>query len=387
MKKDSESSSYKEELIMLPDKIESIMDFRIENDGIIRIAGASNQTREGGIWESKDGGKTWNELYSYTDILKIDQKKRIECFPHLSNCDEVLCMVFHFKNDGSLDSSTRSYLLNATGECTEVMNKFPKSSVPDSSRIGDDISFIGCILDGNNLLLSNESGELYVVDKKSSEVIHRVCKKGNALLSPDSYMIDGNNLYCISQINTFKYDLEKNEIVEEEEKSLEKLANAYVKSDRPTVIDAENESYYIAENDGIKKYADGKSKPMVQAKDMSIIPSDVYLNKLFVTEDEKFYLSCNSENDPPMLLLYTPRKENSDKSQKELNVYTLQEDDNVKKMIDYYQKSNKEIEINLTVGMNDNKTEDDAIKKLNTQILAGDGGCSFHGWNGHRQIY
>ena len=58
-----------------------------------------------------------------------------------------------------------------------------------------------------------------------------------------------------------------------------------------------------------------------------------------------------------------------------LKAYSLEESDTLRKAINVYQGAHPEVYVEYEIGMgeNDSVTREDALKKLNTQIMAGEG--------------
>ena len=122
--------------------------------------------------------------------------------------------------------------------------------------------------------------------------------------------------------------------------------------------------------------SDGKKQTFISKKEMSFVPSEVYGSTIAFDQKDQVYLAINREGDSPQLLLLSAGLSNkSRKGKKRVEVYTLQQDENVQKLVDHYQKENPDVQVDVTVGIEDNgsKTLDDAIKKLNAGMMGGDG--------------
>lgn len=87
-----------------------------------------------------------------------------------------------------------------------------------------------------------------------------------------------------------------------------------------------------------------------------------------------FYLLCDL-NHTPTLCHFTYDTEAPAVAEKELNIYSLYADEDLNQMISLFQKSHLDISVELEVGLTgeDGITEADAIRTLNTEILAGKG--------------
>ena len=91
-------------------------------------------------------------------------------------------------------------------------------------------------------------------------------------------------------------------------------------------------------------------------------------------DDGSFYLLANVDSEP-VLCHFTYDDAAPTAADTELNIYGLYEDEDLLQMISQFQKANPDISVNLEIGLTgeDGVTEADAIRTLNTEILAGNG--------------
>lgn len=92
------------------------------------------------------------------------------------------------------------------------------------------------------------------------------------------------------------------------------------------------------------------------------------------TEDGSFYLLCNLDG-VPTLCWFTYDEAAPVVAETELNIYSLYPDDDMTQMITQFQIANPDISVNHEIGLTgeDGMTEADAVRTLNTEILAGNG--------------
>lgn len=368
------SASYVETTIVLPDNSEGIMDLKLVDDDTILIATTSNGTRTGTLWKSLNNGNTWDRVINYTDVLGIDpDDKNVECIPHISNNGDMLCMVSTQVDKDTLAGYVECYIVTVEGDKEKVLVELPESSLSDGTYLGDGISIEGDILDNGDLLLSNTSGEMYIVNRETFQITDRIFREGDARFYYNGYSMDGNTFYGMGLKHNLRYDLESKEIVNSEEDSLNKVAKEYRYSQTAPIMTTKNGTHYTVSDDGIKMYKKEKASLIVAEKDMSIVPSDVYLNTIDLDKSGNIYLALNREGGAPMLLMYNLKNKIQEKDKGELEIYTLKKDDDIEKIVSYYKKEKKDTNITLTVGMDNNEIENDAIKKLNTKLLSGNG--------------
>lgn len=371
---DKDNEEYSESEIILPAGMSNIWDFVIAEDGKMQAAMTEKNTNKGYLWESTDGGKTWSESYCYTDIMGIEDAEKVDCVISLSGRGDAICMVADNTLDDSNIAETECYYIENAESSKKITNTMPESKVSDSLYVGSGFSWDGLVIDQDRLLISNQSGETYFLDKNTNEIVATILDSKNPLFSSGMFMLDGDNLYLIGIKDVVQYDVISNEIVKKNDKTLELVKKTNINSDKPAIMTANKGKFYLFNENGVQKFSSGKKTNVVSKKDMSIIPTEVYGSKIYIDEKERLYLAINQENDSPRLLYY--EKDNKENRAKDiLSIYTLRKDEGVQKLADYYQKKNKNIQTKVIVGLkeDDNKKLDDAIKKLNTSILGGDG--------------
>lgn len=91
-------------------------------------------------------------------------------------------------------------------------------------------------------------------------------------------------------------------------------------------------------------------------------------------DDGSFYLLCDLDGEST-LCYFTYDTEVPAVADTKLNIYSLYADDDLNQMISQFQKANLDITVELEIGLSgeDGMTEADAIRTLNTEILAGNG--------------
>lgn len=92
------------------------------------------------------------------------------------------------------------------------------------------------------------------------------------------------------------------------------------------------------------------------------------------TDDGSFYLLCDL-NREPTLCHFTYDEAVPTVADTKLKIYSLYADEDLNQMISQFQKANLDISVELEIGLTgeDGITEADAVRTLNTEILAGNG--------------
>ena len=91
--------------------------------------------------------------------------------------------------------------------------------------------------------------------------------------------------------------------------------------------------------------------------------------------DAEFYVACAKETGENTLVKLSYDPDVAATPQQELTVYSLEEDAGMRRLIARFQKQNPDIYVNYQIGLSgeDGVTASDALRMLNTEILAGDG--------------
>ena len=371
----SETDAYQEIEISIPEEINQLWDFQVCEDGRMQIAAISNNSQKGFIWESCDAGKNWNKLYCYTDLINLKDCAQYDCPIYLTeDCGSVCMIVDNSMNENNTEE-TRCYYIASSEDVKEIQNVMPESKVSEMLYVGNDFSWDAAVICQGNILVSNQSGETYLINKNTNEISAIVMDSKNPLFGADMFMIDEDSAYLIGVGDVIEYDLKKKEIIQKNDKNLIKVKEIAVNSEKTTIMAANKKSFYIFNEKGLKKISEGKQTKLINNSDMSFVPSEVYGRKICVDREDNIYLAINQENDAPKVLCYKKDNRSSEKTKKTLKIYSLRDDEGVQKLADYYQKKNKDIKVEVIVGLqeSDSKNLDDAIKKLNTSMLGGDG--------------
>ncbi len=132
---------------------------------------------------------------------------------------------------------------------------------------------------------------------------------------------------------------------------------------------------FFTTHDGLYSYAPGGSvtEELVGGARSSLGDPTFQPKALTGAEDGSFYVLSQGAEAALYHYVYDPEAPTQPSIQ--LRLYSLYEDENLRQMVSQYQKSHPEVAIDLEVGLTgeDGVTVADAIRTLNTQILAGNG--------------
>ena len=240
-----DQSGYEEREISLPEGCDNIWDFNVADDGVMRIAVTEEETQKGYVWESRNRGESWEQSWCYTDAMHITEPEKVDCSLSFSAKGNAVCMV----SDRSLDESecmdTRCFYMDFQGNAKELSNVMPRSEVSEALYIGDGFSYDSRIIDSENLLVSNESGETYLLNEETNEITDCILNSKNPLYSPGAFMVEGDQIYLLGVGDVIQYNSKEHAVEKKNDKTLELVKKAYVNSDKLAVLTAYKGDFYF----------------------------------------------------------------------------------------------------------------------------------------------
>lgn len=362
---------YIEKTIQIPDEIEHISDIAELESGALRIAGSNGPSRKGWIWESKDEGANWQKVYCYTDIINADEKKEGECHAYIKE-KETICVDIEYEYAEDIIFKTKCYFIDENGSCTEIENNSEGISYCDDKYKG--LGYVSNIVNDDILLLTNEGNEVFIVNKEAGNSMKNILTKGEKLISKKEFVIKEDKIFLITTLGAREYDIKTGEVYNTKNKDFKKAADEFDKSQEIGIMAADENAIYTANKNGVLKYVDGDKLKIADNKISQFTFADVYLEKLQPLENEDILLALNRPEDKPLLVRYCKTVEKEKEKNNNIKVYTLEKDDNIEKFVKKFINENNDIDVEIQIGNKDESSNtDDVIKKLNTEILGGNG--------------
>lgn len=369
----SENSNerYVEETIEIPNEIEHISDVAILKDGTIRIAGTNGPSRKGWIWESKDEGVNWQKVYCYTDIINADEKKEGECHAYIRE-KETICIDIEYEFAEDIVFKTKCYFIDENNNCIEIENNSEGISYCDDKYKG--LGYVSNIVNDDILLLTNEGNEVFIVNKEAGNSMKNILTKGEKLISKNGFVIKEDKIFLITTLGAREYDIKTGEVYNTKNKDFKKATDEFANSQEIGIITSDENAIYTANKNGVLKYVDGDKLKIADNKISQFTFADVYLKKLQPLENGDILLALNRPEDRPLLVRYCKTVEKEKEKHNNIKVYTLEKDENIEKFVKEFINENKDIDVEIQIGNKDESSNaDDVIKKLNTEILGGNG--------------
>ena len=265
------------------------------------------------------------------------------------------------------------FYISPTGEAKEL----------DLNETMDGYIFRCVFSDKGNLLLSSSNG-VQEINPQDGSVIHTY-DEGSVVSIFDTV---GSRLISVVDTEIHYYDMETGKPLEEEEVLTKEISSnpdnlqmTGVGINNLLFIDGdEKDSLFYVSHDGIYRYAFGGSvvEQVADGKLNSLSSPAIAFTDMARDKDGAFYLAVSdvSQSDPVgRICKYVYSKDTPAVPDTELTVYSLTDDDFLRQAAAAFQKKYPDIYLNLEIGMTgeDAVTETDALKALNTEIMAGKG--------------
>ena len=321
---------------------------------------------------SNDNGETWEDDNREWRTRLLNERKYASQIA--IGADNTAAVIY---NDGSYDEETGQSiydprLLVIRSDGTENLIDIPVSGDDKYPRN------IGIAENGKIFVSISGSSDLYVVKEDGSCEYFMTVQGG----CPELMQFQGNLMfldgYGYEQI--LIYDLERKEYVEDEIladfiKENYPDGNSYDGSGRYQMyfFTGEDGVIYIAGEKGLHRHVIGGSA-MEQIIDGSLCtfsnPSYEILGMVMLSDNEFLTLFVNGR-----LVRYVYDPDVATVPADKLKVYSLKENDTMRQAIALFMMAYPGVAVEYEIGMGEDSsvTREDALKKLNTRIMAGEG--------------
>lgn len=327
--------------------------------------------------DSSDGGKTWDTPVSISSLVG-DAGKDLEFYSIRLNSDGGIFLTGMNVSEESDDPAAQYFYIDKDKNVKEL---------DLSSLIGSDDVLWDSAFTGNNTLLLLTAGQnkgITEVNLSDGSTV-RTYEEGNNL---NSLAVVGEHLIAISDDSVHYYDLKTgdpendNDALTEQISSNEKNLQSVGMGQYPIIFTGseDGKDLYYADSKGAYHYTFGGSvvEQIMDGSLNSLSSPDISKSGMAVLDDGSIFIAANQNSDSgtvPQLLEYTYSKDTPAVPDTELTVYSLTDDSFLRQVAAAFQKKNPDIYLNVETGMTgeDAVTSTDAVKTLNTEIMAGKG--------------
>lgn len=358
VEKKSITEYYTGEQLKLPQDANYICDIYEKSDSNYLAVTAS---ASGLIWETDDGGQSWE---------KVTEKPQEVSKYYLNEAafvddNSVFCVFFNQKTEDTIEAEY--YLITLNGKCEKV----------ELSGIGAETDAFSDIQVKDSLVFGrDEEGKVVAFDIESGKKEHSY----SCDMYTNLYFFQGDAIVLVGPNGAETYDVKKekrekeNTYVEEQVYSIARKSSSY-----PMKVLEENEKIYCMSLKGVFEI-DQKSQKvttLMEGREQSFGNINTWLYSFHVCSDQNMIASMTTMDGECELWLYTYQKEGVERKviANEVSVYSLEYDSRLEDEINQYNAKKDDGYVEYSYGTNgaDSVTKSDAIKQLNTELLAGKG--------------
>lgn len=344
----------------LSDICRSAAGLRLTKDGTLYLCDAL-----GVVYESTDQGENWNP-YELPSLEEVKSQS------------EIYFLTMDMAEDGSL-WAVGNVSVNEDDWDPQLMH-FPKEG---SAQIFDQLS----LESGEQpcQVHVSDNGKVYLADYARTVYEVKEDQTVTKLLAVDGsfdYFAAHDNLlafYLNDGIGIKIYDLDQKDYVEDavldqfiQENYPSASSNGY-SSFQMFYFWGNDDAFYVAGKSGLHRHViSGSTMEEVINGGLSVLSNPNYWYSGMVALPDNEFLMLSSMG---KLIHFTYDATIPSVPEKEVTIYSLEEEDALLSAISTYQSRHPDVYVNYEVGMpqNSSVTKEDAIKNLNTEVLSGDG--------------
>lgn len=370
-KEEKTMGRYLEEDVALPEDCGDIQNMTLLEDGTLRIC----YYKGDGVFysDSSDGGKSWKEAVDLSEVLKVDTSKYGLSYPKLGAKGEIFVSAYDASGE---TEEHKYYYLAPDGSVKELdLSQILASGYVTEARFTDK----------GNLIINDFPTALVEINLLDGSIVRKY-EEGNNITC---FAPIGNYLVAVTNSTIHYYDLETGEPLEdaaalteqltEDESNLELIST----SSYPLVFSKgdEEDSLFYAEDGGVYRYSFKGSvvEEIIDGNLNSLSSPDISLVAMNRDQDGNIYVAVQDSaadmGHMGRVLKYTYSPDTPAEPDTELTVYSLLDNSYIRQVTAIFQKKYPDIYLSLEVGMTgeDGMTTTDALKTLNTEIMAGNG--------------
>lgn len=364
--KEKAMGRYLESEIPLPEGVYAVCGAGVLADGSLRLVGEDENGVSRSLWSSSDCGASWEKL-ELPDALSMD------------NAEGFLSVSFGPNGEtAALDYAYRPIVIGADGSGGSVEFSFPDGTgsegifelryAPTGELVGRDIS-----------------GGLHLLDveKKVSALCYN--ESGDRI---SSYSFAGKRLFAnaggrLQIYDTAAGEMEKADNVLNDNAMLDSQdgdGDTAAGGDRSLMFTAGEQEgdVYFCNDEGIYHHVLGGSvSEQIVNGSLNSLSNPSFSRKEFgvLPGGDFFIYGFDSAESVPKLLRYTWSADTPAMPDTELRMFALEDSAGLRQAIALYQKDHPDVYVHLELGLTgeDGKTAEDAIRALNTDLLAGNG--------------
>lgn len=363
---------YLEKELAVPEDCTEVASLQIMEDGSMEMI-ARNSDDELSLYKSSDQGKTWDEGKTLTSLFGLDGVSFYKAA--LGKDGSILGGVFIESEDE-----------NSTGDMDYYY--CPSGGGGKKLELGSDVSgsfsWDMAIGTNGNLFLELTGNGILELNPADGSVVHEY-EKGK---HTDYMGVTPEYLIVIADGDVRYYDIASGKPAEGGDALTEQLkktpSNLEFGNSSGTSLmfmdgDEEGSLFYV-DSTGLYRYAFGGNviEQVIDGSLNSISSTNKAFNCMAQDKEGKIYIGVVNYDSSDMegkLFSYTYSADTPTVPDTELAVYSMESNSSIRQAVVMFQKEHPDIYLTLETGMSgdDGVTRTDALKTLNTEIMAGKG--------------
>lgn len=355
-----------------------IYDMRKLKDGSLRIVGADRENGSAGVWESSDTGKTWKNIYNLP--AEVQSFAYLQ-FAALSPGGQIVCAVDEYISG---EAHSVLYLVDKEGKANEMSFELPEIEGEGGSTVSKSMKVRNYVLDlqfpGDDwVMLEDSYGKVYQINASDSSVKYTYDFAVGEMEAGFPMYAVGDTLLKQDGTQVLCYDMQTGE----QESSEEVLGQNDLQNGFFSAIDTLDggESIYCLSKGGVYYYRFGGSvmEHLIDGS-MNSLGEPSFVPSALVMIDEQNLLVAAENTDSSSetrgyILKYTYSADNPAKLEKELKVFSLYDNTEIRQSISRFKKEHTDVQVNYQVAFSEDNgmNVSDVLKTLTTEIMAGNG--------------
>lgn len=395
----------------------NIYDMKKLEDGNLRIVGSNGDNGSSGVWESADGGKTWKNIYDLPAEVQ-DQENGWMNYAVISPGGQIVCAFNEIESGGS-GIRPVLYLVDKEGKANKMSFELPKEEGKGGSTVSKSVEttvggeaqpetgegqpeeeqleagegqpeeeqpdsgamknvIMKLLFPGNDwVLVEDSAGTVYQVNVSDGSV--KYTYEFDATTSMFEIYSVGNTLIAQNETQVLCYDLQTGE----QKSSEEALSKGSTENGLFSAVDTMDggESIYSLSRGGLYHYKFGGSvmEQLIDGAMNSLGSPAFYPIALAMIDEQNLLVAANDTSSSSAtgvcVLKYVYSADTPAKPDKELKLYSLYDNKEIRQSINRFQKEHTDVYVNYQAALSEEggMTVSDALKVLTTEIMAGNG--------------
>ncbi len=389
-----------EEDVTLPIVFSSIYDMRKLEDGTIRIIGKNADDGKETVWDSKDSGVNWEKAFDAPGELQDEENGYID-YAALS-LDGQSVWVYNRIAEGGIKPIL--YLVSSEGSIGQIPFELPaaeqsgqgsaqsfSTNVSADEKEGEEgagdnvmnrsdvknLILDICFLGADQIMVTDMTDKIFQISISDGSV--KQTYDFNGMEDTHQVFTAGKKMLVVTSTEVLVYDTETGE----QQQAEEALQQSVAESGFFHAVDSMDagESIYYLTGKGLFHYKFGGSvmEQLIDGSMNTLGSPAFYPGALTMIDEQNLLIAANDANsevgDGMVLLRYTWSKDTPAKPDKELKVYSLYNNRELRQAVSSFQKDHPDVYVNYQVALSEENgtTVSDALKTLTTEIMAGKG--------------